>query len=177
MQNTSIAVTLRIVAGVVLGGLFGLNGLVVGAAAEKPHAQHHGCGDISQRLVEIGAVLFTDREQIAMRNARPLARGKAVEIADDRLGHMPRRQRPGRTAVGGDQVGRTLKRQSQIVPAQPAAADQGYWLRNLHNRRCHAGINARFGNRTQSGHEMIRCPAQIRAAFVSLDMVNRCNKL
>lgn len=33
MQNTSIAVTLLIVAGVVLGGLFGLIGLVVGAAA------------------------------------------------------------------------------------------------------------------------------------------------
>ena len=68
--------------------------LVIDPRAQKADGQHQRRGDPAERLFEIGAVLFGDVKQAIRREAGLVGIVDRVEIADHRLGQMPRRQRP-----------------------------------------------------------------------------------
>ncbi len=63
--------------------------LMIDASSEETDAQHKRGLNVAQRLVEIGAVLFTNRKQNILRQIRSILWLQRIEISDNGPGFVP----------------------------------------------------------------------------------------
>ncbi len=145
---------------------------MVHATAQKPGSLNKGGRDMAQRLVEIGAVLFTYRKQATGGDSRRCFRGQRIEITDHRIRHMPVIKRGPRPAIRRDKRRAVLARQIDIARINLPAPNQGNHTRSGNNICFFAHIVSQIGSWPHSGHEMILSFAQIRAEIDATPMVN-----
>ncbi|EEX10282.1 hypothetical protein SL1157_2337 [Ruegeria lacuscaerulensis ITI-1157] len=129
--------------------------LMIQPPTQESDTQHDRCPDTAQGLVEIGAVLFADREQPLGRNLRTVAACERIEVADHRIRNPPRIDQSRRATVSRHSQRGAFQCLLHVVGAGLSTTKQGNWPLRMDNFAIFSKIDhfSRFW--TYSDHKMI----------------------
>lgn len=114
--------------------------LMVDPTPGEAHSDHQRGQDVTQRLVEIRAVLFRDPMLTLWWDLRPRRLRDRIHIADHRLKRDARSQDRFGPAVGGNTGRRKCKSGREIPVGDRPRAHKGHWFRFSNNFSVHLSL-------------------------------------